>query len=326
MTSTVNPERVLKELAELWVSQGKSGHPEEGESQAGVLRACTMTLVVAEEDDRDWSALGETIAALMPEHPARAILIRLTGAGDRALSDRVYSQCWMPFGQRRQICCEQVEIAVSDAGLPDLPSVVRPLAVPDLPLILWCRSPRLLGMPEFDPIATMARKVIIDSGGNLAPADVARFAARGTLLADLAWTRVTRWRETLAQLFENKRNLGRIGTLAELSVAHAAHFGNSAVYLAAWISNALPNLKISIAPDPQCDSLRLALSGEGLRVEMERHQDRLVVKLDGRSRCSNLPLLNDYSLMREELGIVRRDPVFDQALARAIQLAYASSL
>jgi glucose-6-phosphate dehydrogenase assembly protein OpcA len=325
MTSTVNPERVLKELAELWVSQGKSGHAENSESQAGVLRACTMTLVVAEEDDRDWSALGETIAALMPEHPARAILIRLTGAGDRALSDRVYSQCWMPFGQRRQICCEQVEIAVSDAGLPDLPSVVRPLAVPDLPLILWCRSPRLLGMPEFDPIGTMARKVIIDSGGNLALANVARFAARGTLLADLAWTRVTRWRETLAQLFENKQNLARIQALTEVSVQHAAHFGNSAAYLAAWISNALPNLKISMAPDPQCDSLRLALSGEGLRVEMERRQDRLVVKVDGLSRCSNLPLLNDYSLMREELGIVRRDPVFDQALARAVQLAYANS-
>ncbi len=310
MTSTVNPERVLKELAELWVSQGKSGHPQEGESQAGVLRACTMTLVVAEEDDRDWSALGETIAALMPEHPARAILIRLTGAGDRALSDRVYSQCWMPFGQRRQICCEQVEIAVSDAGLPDLASVVRPLAVPDLPLILWCRSPRLLGMPEFDAIGTAARKVIIDSGGHLALADVARFAARGTLLADLAWTRITRWRETLSQLFENKQNLARIQALTEVSVRHAAQFGNSAAYMAAWISNALPNLKISIAPDPQCDSLRVALAGKGLRVEMERHQDRLVVKLDGLSRCSNLPLLNDYSLMREELGIVQPRPGF----------------
>lgn len=329
MTSTVNPERVLKELADLWISEAKSDPTESGGSQSGVLRACTMTLVVAEEDDRDWSALGETIAALMPEHPARAIMIRLTGAGDRALSGRVYSQCWMPFGQRRQICCEQVEFAVSDAALPDLPSVVRPLAVPDLPLLLWCRSPRLLGMPEFDAIGTMARKVIVDSGGRLPLGDVARFAARlanhGALLADLAWTRITRWRETLSQVFENKQNLAQLPALTEVSVGHAAHFGNSAAYLAAWISGALPNLKISTAPDLQCDSLRLALSGEGLRVEMERRQDRLVVQVNGLSRCSNLPLLNDYSLMREELGIVRRDPVFDQALARAVQLAYASS-
>ena len=56
----------------------------------------------------------------MPEHPARAIVIRLRGAGERALSERVYAQCWMPFGQRRQICCEQIEITASDAALADL--------------------------------------------------------------------------------------------------------------------------------------------------------------------------------------------------------------
>ena len=28
---------------------------------------------------------GETVAALMPEHPARAILVRLRGEGERAL-------------------------------------------------------------------------------------------------------------------------------------------------------------------------------------------------------------------------------------------------
>lgn len=317
MTSTVNPERVLKELADLWVSLGKEGQAEGG---TGVLRACTMTLVVVAEDDHDWSGLGETIAALMPEHPARTIAIRLSGPGQRTLSDRVYSQCWMPFGQRRQICCEQVEITASDAALPDLPSVVRPLAVPDLPLILWCRSPRLLGMPEFGAIADMAHKVIIDSEG-LAPSDVSAFAARGTLVGDLAWTRITRWRDTLSHVFENKQNLAQIQALTDLSVKYHA-LANSAAYFAGWIAGALPALKIAIAPDPQCDSLRLTLSGEGMRVQLERKHDRLVVTVNGLSFCTNLPLLNDYSLMREELGIVRRDPTFDQALARALQLAY----
>jgi hypothetical protein len=323
MTSTLNPERVLRDLAGLWASFGKPGAAEDGEAHAGVLRACTMTLVVAEEDDRDWPGLGETIAALMPEHPARAILIRLTGAGERAMSGRVFSQCWMPFGRHRQICCEQVEIAVSDAALADLPSVVRPLAVADLPLVFWCRSPRLAAMPEFAGLAAGAGKTIVDSQG-LALGGVAQLAARGTPVGDLAWTRITRWRETLSQVFENRHNLARLGTLTDLSVAHTAPMANTAAYMAAWISNALPNLKISIAPDPQCDSLRVTLSGGGFRVEMERHQDRLVVTVDGVAHCANLPLLNDYSQVREELGIVRRDPVFDATLARALQLAYPS--
>ena len=62
------------------------------------------------------------------------------------MAERVYAQCWKPFGQHRQICCEQMEITASDAALADLPSVVLPLAVADLPLIVWCRSPRLLAM------------------------------------------------------------------------------------------------------------------------------------------------------------------------------------
>ena len=32
-------------------------------------------------------------------------------------------------------------------------------------------------------------------------------------------------------------------------------------------------------------------------------------------QCTHLPRPNDYLLMREELGIVRRDPVFEKTLA-----------
>ncbi len=62
------PEKILQELADLWVSLGKDADRRPG---AGVLRACTMTLVVlAEESGGPDRRLGETMAALMPEHPA----------------------------------------------------------------------------------------------------------------------------------------------------------------------------------------------------------------------------------------------------------------
>src|SRR5258708_2424218 len=106
MATTVAPEKILKELAALWTQEGKQG-------ESGVLRACSMTLLVMADAADDVAALGETIAALMPQHPARAILVRLLGAGERALSERVYQQCWKPFGGRQQICCEQIEITAS---------------------------------------------------------------------------------------------------------------------------------------------------------------------------------------------------------------------
>ena len=126
MGTTVAPEQILKELADLWVESGKQ---ERAGSGAGVLRACSMTLLVLAESSEDTQVLGETIAALMPEHPARTILVRLSGEGERALAERVYSQCWMPFGQRRQICCEQVEITVSDAALAKEDQIEIPVQI-----------------------------------------------------------------------------------------------------------------------------------------------------------------------------------------------------
>jgi len=181
-----------------------------------------MTLLVLAEAGEDTQSLGETIAALMPEHPARAILVRLSGAGDRSMAERVYSQCWMPFGQRRQICCEQVEITASDAALADLQSVILPLMVPDLPLIVWCRSPRLLRMAEFQQIAGMARKVVLYSGAAPDPEGVLEraleMARRGVMLGDLSWTMLTRWRETLAQVFENQQNAAQLAQVSSLEV------------------------------------------------------------------------------------------------------------
>ena len=323
MAATVVPDAILKELAALWTQEGKQG-------DSGVLRACSMTLLVLTEIDEDPGALGETVAALMPEHPARSILIRVRADGERALSERVYQQCWKPFGQRQQICCEQIELTASDAALGDLPSVILPLAVPDLPVILWCRSPRLVRHPEFRAIAGNATKVVIDS----APADdpkgalerMAGVVKEGSLIADLAWTRLTRWRETLARVFENRDTLAHLAGVTSIRVGYGAGYETAAWYLAAWAASALEEVGQTVIPvlESQEESLRLELAGENFRVVLSRDADRLVAVVNDQSNCTNLPRPTDYLLMREELGIVRRDAVFERTLARAARLAVSS--
>jgi len=322
MAATVAPDHILKELAELWVSLGKQ---ENGEAGAGVLRACSMTLVVLTEEGDDLAALGETIAALMPEHPARAIVVRLHGGTEPALSERVYSQCWMPFGQRRQICCEQIELTASDASIDDLPSVVLPLAVPDLPLILWCRSARLLSMPEFRRIVAMARKVVVDSAKASVPAaaltQMQELNSGGVLLGDLSWTRLTRWREMLSQVFENQVNLTKLVKVAKVEVQFGEDLEPAARLMGVWIKEALAKIGVDAKLDVTPGSgLRVKMTGEGLDVELYREEERLVVKVNGQAQCTNLPQASDYLLMREELAIVRPDIVFNEALSAAANL------
>jgi glucose-6-phosphate dehydrogenase assembly protein OpcA len=327
MGTTIAPEKILKELSDLWVDSGKQGQAEGG---TGVLRACSMTLLVLAEAGEDTQDLGETIAALMPEHPARAILVRLSGAGDRSLAERVYSQCWMPFGQRRQICCEQVEITASDAALADLRSVVLPLTVADLPLIVWCRSLRLFAMPEFREFAQMAHKVVIDSASSPDPAALLErshsAAGSGIMLGDLSWTILTRWREMLSQVFENQQNAAQVVKLAQIDVEWGGSRYVPALYLGAWIRDSLAavgvNAKLQIARAADDDHLGVQLTGEGITVKLAREDDRMVVTLNGAPQCTNLPQPSDYMLMREELGIVRHDPVFERTLKSALQLAH----
>ena len=333
VAATLSPDRILRELADLWVATSKAEHAEAG---SGVLRACAMTLIVLAEEGEDMASLGETIAALMPEYPARTILIRLGGTGEPALAERVYAQCWMPFRQRRQICCERIEIAASDASLADLPSVLLPLVAPDLPVILWWRSARLFGTPEYGKLAAIARKVVLDGAG-LPDAKAALpllvgMAQGEAQLGDLSWTLLTRWREMLSGVFESRECQARLPEISNVVVAFAGQRPPVfAWYMGAWVANALADAgvraELTWKPRPELAgrALRVELTGGDFRVALERQDDRLTIQAGGLSHCTNLPQPTDYLLMREELGIVRRDPVFERTLASAARLA-ASSL
>src|SRR5262249_21663725 len=203
MAATIQPDRILHELSELWVSLGKQN----GDESTGVLRACAMTLVVVAEAREEAAEVGETLALLMRDHPSRSVVVRVRDSDEPELEARVFAQCWMPFGQRRQICCEQIEISTSNTSLADVPAVVLPLVAADLPVILWFRPLRLLGSPALRDLAHIATKTIIDSASIPDVRGVlqrlARAADSGVGLGDLAWTRLTRWRELIAQVFEN---------------------------------------------------------------------------------------------------------------------------
>ena len=208
--------------------------------------------------------------------------------------------------------------------------------VADLPVILWCRSPRLAQLPEFREIARVANRVVLDTAGAASATDaiwrLADSIRRGMVIADLAWTRLTRWRETLARVFENRDTLARLPEIRSVHVNYGAGYETAAWYFAAWVVNALDGAGVkalaSITPasvTPGAPTLRLELTGAGLRVTLSREEDRLVTTIDDQSNCTNLPEVSDHLVMREELGILGRDAVFERTLASAARLAVSSS-
>lgn len=323
MAAAVRPEKILRELDELWAGMGKES---EG---AGVLRACAMTLIVI-TDDTDTGDAGETLAKLMREHPARAVVLKLApGEGER-LEGRVFAQCWMPFGRRQQICCEQIEITSSAASMKEVPPVVRALTAPDLPVIVWSRVPGLLRRAEMAPLLELASKVIVNSAGVTDAAGRLRGIleeSRRRVVADLAWTRLTRWREMVAQVFDEPACAGQIPLLDEAWIEYDGSFVPTSVYyMMGWLGSALGrDLRFGIRQAGDCERPRLhgvTLRGGALDLRIEVEQSRAAeVAVCGREAHPVMPSLSEYELLREELSIVGRDPVFEAALERAERYA-----
>ena len=333
-TATVQPESILKELATLWVSLAKEKDGAGEQTGTGVLRAISMTLIAAVEESEDPAEVGETVAMLMREHPSRAITLRLIMDPGRVLSSRVYAQCWMPFGQRRQICCEQIEITASDAALDDLPSVVLPLTVPDLPVILWCRSSRLFSLPQFAKLAALATKIIIDGQGVESPHEaIGRIRAclgSGRLAADLAWTRLTRWRELVSRVLENMALFAQLRREVEVLIYHGGPQPSLGThYMGAWLANSLEQcgatVRLSIKKDADGSGLGGIQSisiraGDAVDLFLQAQGGGVEIIANGQASRSTFPAPTDYSLLQEELSVPGRDAVFEAALARTARM------
>jgi len=324
MSTHLSPDRILGDLANLWANLGKQGTPETG---MGVLRACSMTLVVIAPPSEEFSALQETIKNLMPEHPARTIVVCLRPEA-KELSSRINAACWMPFGQRRQICCEQIDITAPEGSLGDVATVIAPIAAADLPLVLWCRCQGVAESSEFERLAKMAEKVVVDSGAWPDPAAaiqrLAELHARGITLGDLSWTHLTRWREMLSQVFENPMYAAHLPEISRVRVRFSATTMRvMARYMGAWLVNALEDagVRVELTFEPGAKEPGVELSGADFRVELTREQDRMVTTVGQLSNQASLPEYTDCSLLREELSILRPDPTFERALKTATQLA-----
>jgi len=305
----VSPDRLLSDLSELWTSTGKEESPD-----GGVLRACAMTLIVFADEEDDHQAISETIFELMRSHPSRAIVVKILEAPG-TLESRVFAQCWKPQGQALQICCEQVELTVSLNRLDDLPSIVGPIAAPDLPRVVWFRSRRVSGAPDLSSLIGLGDKIVVDSARPGAPAfaDLRTLIAAGCIVGDLSWTRLTRLRELLAKL---------IGTRdpASIKAIELAYRGSgpdpSVKYLQAWLRVAFPGAHVDMHQSAADGSAELA----GIRVAPDLNigldKGCAEYEVSSRRQHANIAAGPDHRLLAEELNIMQHDPVFESELAR----------
>ena len=320
MAAGVQPDKILKELGTLWKDLSK-------QDPNGVLRACAMTLIAVVDEACDAQSVTEAIGNLMHEHPSRVIVIRVRETGERYLEARVFAQCWMPFGRRQQICCEGIEITSSQGSLADAVPVVRALIAPDLPVVLYSPSESLWWTPGFSLLLSLAGKLVLNSTGMPQSARVLNFLdtlPRGLRKADLTWSRLTPWRESVARLFDDPALRSMVYQIEEVRILWRDTDEPAAVYyLAGWFMHVLgAGVKLNIArgvgPD-FASIVRVSLIGPALEATIElKDESSVEVHVNGeRRQVTVYPQIGECEALRQELALAGRDPIFEDVLGLA---------
>lgn len=327
------PEEILKVLGKLWTSLGEE---EKQQGKPTVLRACAMTLIVATDEGDGGYAASQTISELMHEHPSRGIVVIVSEKAEHPIEARVLAQCWKPFGKAQQICCEQIEITTRPESWPNVGPTLIGLTAADLPAIFWCRHSAALSpnatrhqIAGIEAVMRLATKTIIDTKGqDLATSLdlISGWRTSGRIVADLEWTRLTPWRQPIAQLFENTARQNPLSSFHTIQVAYTGERPPAcAFYAAAWLSRPY-HAQVSLVrteghgPGIHCISLRA--DNETIDFERTEPDSMTLRSTNGRQRKYSFTETPIEQLMNEELAVTGLDPAFDRAFVRVRELAH----
>jgi glucose-6-phosphate dehydrogenase assembly protein OpcA len=325
------PEQILKALSKVWTSLGQE---EKEQGKPTVLRASSMTLIVATDEQDGGFCASQTISELMHEHPSRGIVLTVSEKAEKDVEARVLAQCWKPFGKAQQICCEQIEITATPQSWPNIGPTVIGIIPADMPVILWCRHSAALKpnatadqKAGLEAVMNLASKVIIDTH-NEDPRNafdqLTHWIGQGRVVADLEWTRLTRWREPIAHIFDNPSRKNKFSNFDTIEVAHTDEKACASVlYMAAWLS-APYKAKVSVIKTEGSGSglHRVTLRSGSETIDFERTSCECMTlrSTNGRERKYSFNEASLYTLMNEELSVLGPDPAFHSALTHAREL------
>jgi glucose-6-phosphate dehydrogenase assembly protein OpcA len=236
------------ELSALWRSAA-----EDPAAKNAVTRACTLTLLIYVESNEAADEVNNLVAEVTRQNPCRAIIMMLEPeASPSGLEAWVSAHCHLPVAGEKQVCSEQITIRARGEAGQGLASVVLPLTVSGLPIFLWWRAGDFSPPPYFDPILRLTQHVIVDT---------ARFSPGGTHLQDLAaslhksagkiqltdlnWSRITPWRELIAQCFDSPDRRPYLDRLSEVRIEYEQDSARlvtqraQALLLTGWLASRL---------------------------------------------------------------------------------------
>jgi glucose-6-phosphate dehydrogenase assembly protein OpcA len=247
----------------------------EAEDHGPDLRTSVMTHMAWVP--KDWREIARnTLAGLAERHPSRTILLVPDPGSKRDAIDAEVSLTCFPLGEERHVCTEVIELRLCGARAMAPASIVAPLLLSDLPAFLRWRGRPPFARPEFEQLADLVDRIVVDSAEwpdvPAAYAELRRLFER-VAVSDIAWARTLEWRRSLAELWP---------VIAEAKEIRIAAPAADATLLHAWLCTRLDRAFELVHDDADRVEL-VAVDGHAVtppRVAKESASDLLSAQLD----------------------------------------------
>ncbi|HET8915279.1 MAG TPA: glucose-6-phosphate dehydrogenase assembly protein OpcA [Propionibacteriaceae bacterium] len=278
--------------AELLRARSSAGSPAQG---------MVLTLIIVCDESEYASAMEASMAAGR-EHPSRILLV-VTAAGRSAGLD---AEVHLGEGTPGEV----VVIRMRGAVAAHPASVIRPLLLPDSPVVIWWPG-KAPNNQATDELARLAMRRLTDAAASARPLAMLRARARDYTPGDtdLSWTRLTPWRALLAAA------LDQYPAKIKSVLIEAESSNPSADLLAAWLGSRL-NLDVTrkISKGPGLTAVRMTTAAGDIAIT---RPDGLLAYYAVPGQPERLVALKrrDYTeLISEELRRMDADDVYERAV------------
>ena len=359
-------EAVERKLVSFWKSAGEDGKP-------AVIRACSCNLIAFVRDRGRLQELFPVLAKVSEWHPSRSLAVFV--APDEELSPPdmhawIGAQCSIPFSGGPQVCSETIALAARNRARLSLPDAVLSLLIPDLPVYLYWRSFWISDQDLVERLARFSHLLIVDSHRTREdPANRLRLLRllierpAGIAMRDLNWSRITPWRDLIAQFFDSASLNRYVHEITEVDITRNLSAPGSiptrTLLLTGWLASSLGWQRVSAERSGDRWSSVWKSRGREIRVRFTGKESRagqppgigsvtlraggeavFSVFVEGGSRCLTATAsagesrlvhsvpeepLDEASLLIRELSQTGEDAAFKAALAEAYELEKAFS-
>jgi glucose-6-phosphate dehydrogenase assembly protein OpcA len=270
-------------------------------SAGSPAQGLVLTLIVVCDESEFADALEASMAAGR-EHPSRILLVVSSGGRHAGLDAEVHIGEGTPG--------EVVVIRMRGAVANHPASVVRPLLLPDSPVVIWWP-----GKPpadqSADELAKLTSRRLTDAAAAQRPLAALKARAKDYSPGDtdLSWTRLTPWRALLAAA------LDQYPTAVTSAGVEAEKSNPSADLLEAWLHSRLKvDVKRSVSGGPGVTAARLGTdSGEIAITRLDGLLAAYVVPGQPERRVA-LKRRDTTELISEELRRMDADLVYEETL------------